>query len=294
MLLSISATAVMLALGLVAKMLTRDWLHPAVIFPIYWAFACCVSILVAPENITSASGPLWILLNTILVAAGAIAGAAFACSSRSRRAMLAAAAGPDSHSIPNRWLRKATLLCILLALLYVVLWLRFEGISVASLTSLQNLARTAMKMSVERYFGAGSAPIYLQLLLTAAYLAPLFGGALYLHRQSRSDMALSLLGLFPSFACFATESTRSSVLYGATMWVAGYLSMRPYLGIRTVKLKKKALLFGVAVIPLMLLLITVWFQIAPKHTLAATSRHFLNGWITRILAKCRLPQADTP
>jgi oligosaccharide repeat unit polymerase len=257
MLPSISATVAMLVLGVVAKVITRDWLHPAVLFPVFWAFACGASILVAPENISSGSGPLWILLNTVFVSAGAVTGTAFASTSQSRRAAHAAPIQPEAPVTSNQWLRRVTGICILLAMLYVVLFMRLQGIDAASLISLRSLARTAMIMSVARYSGTVSTPLYIQLLLTAAYLAPLFGGALYLRRQKRSDTALALLSMLPSLACFATQSTRSSVLFGGTMWVAGYLSMRPYLGIKAVKLKKRTLILFAAAVPLMLLMIAV-------------------------------------
>lgn len=254
---SIIATISMLIVGAVAKLLTRDWCHPAAIFATFWAIACGVSILVAPENISSGSGPLWILLNTVFVAAGAITGAAFACTSQSRRVAIASSVQCQSCPMSNRWLRTAAAICIFLALLYLGLWLRLQGIDAASLTSLQNLARSALKMSIARYSGTAVTPIYIQLLLTTVYLAPLFGGALYLQRQRRSDTALALLSVLPSLVCFATQSTRSSVLYGATMWIAGYLSIRPYLGIRAAKFKKKTLASGIAAVLLMFLLMTV-------------------------------------
>lgn len=256
-------------LGLVAKLLTRDWFHPATIFTCFWAFACGVPIVIAPENITSGSGPLWILLNAIFVIAGAVAGTAFACTSRSRRR---SAAGPTENlcAISTEWLRIVTVICILIAFLHIVAYLHVEGLSVASLTSLRNLSRTALKMSVERYFGSGSIPTYVELLLIAVYLGPLFGGALYLCRQTRSDTALALLSLLPSLVCFATESTRASVLFGGTMWAAGYLSVRPYAGIRAVKLKKKTLVLMLAAIPLMMLLIAVGDSLRSGHANAST------------------------
>lgn len=271
---AILATIGILVLGLVAKLLTRDWFHPATIFACFWAFACGVPIIIAPENITSGSGPLWILLNAIFVIAGAIAGTAFACTSRSRRS---AAGRAETHrsAISRKWLRTVTAVCILVALLHIVAYLRVEGLSIASLTSLRNLSRTAMKMSVERYFGSGSVPRYVELLLIAVYLGPLFGGALYLHRQKRSDTALALLSLLPSLVCFATESTRASILFGATMWAAGYLSVRPYAGIRAAELKKKSLLLMVAAIPLMMLLIAVGDSLRSGHANATTGMEAL-------------------
>lgn len=258
MLLSVIAVLGMLVLGTVAKLLTGDWLHPAVLFPVFWAFGCGIPILVAPENIVSASGPLWILLNTLFVAAGAITGGAFACTSQSRRAVSADSAQPEPYSAPNRWLRNATSICVLLAMLYVVLFMRLQGMDVASLTSLKGLAITAMKMSIARYYSeAVPIPVYVQLLLTAAYLAPLFGGALYLRRQSKSDTAWALLSFLPSLACFATQSTRSSVLFGGTLWIAGYLSMRPFLAIKAFNVKRRALLLAIGAVPMMLLLIAV-------------------------------------
>jgi len=59
MFLSIAATLAMLVLGAVSKFLTRDWFHPATVFSVFWGCACAVAIMVAPENVTSGSGSLW-------------------------------------------------------------------------------------------------------------------------------------------------------------------------------------------------------------------------------------------
>lgn len=257
MITSIFATLGMLILAATARFIVGDWFHPATIFTLFWAFACGIPILVAPENISSASGPLWILFNSLVVALGAITGTAFAGTSQRRRITLAVSLLSDPHADSNRWLQAATSICILLAMLYVVLFMRLQGIDTASLTSLKGLAVTAMKMSIARYTVNVSIPVYIQLLLTTAYLAPLFGGALYLRRRRRSDTAVSLLSLLPTLGCFATQSTRSSVLFGGTMWVAGYLSMRPFLGIKTVNWKRRTILLAVAAVPLMLLMIAV-------------------------------------
>ena len=196
MILSILATIVLLALGAVAKLLTHDWFHPAPSFCVLWGSICGVAIAVAPENITSATGPLWILLNAALVVAGGVAGTAFACSTHHRRLALKTSNDRNSQPFSQVALRRATALCIALGFAYIVLLLHSQGIGVGQLLNLRGLAAAAMKMSFSRYSKASQgAGIYLQLLLCISYLAPLLGGTLFVLRKRRLDKALALLSL---------------------------------------------------------------------------------------------------
>jgi hypothetical protein len=126
MILSVLATIAMLALSAVAKLLTRDWFHPAPLFCALWAAVCGVAIAVAPENITSASGPLWILLNAALVLAGGVAGTALACSSQHRPLAMKKTDDRISPPFSQITLRRATVVCIVLGFAYVVLSLRAQ------------------------------------------------------------------------------------------------------------------------------------------------------------------------
>jgi oligosaccharide repeat unit polymerase len=258
MILSILATFVLLALGAVAKLLTRDWFHPAPLFCMLWASVCGVAIAVAPENITSASGPLWILLNAALVVAGGVAGTAFACSTHHRRLALKTSNDRTSQPFSQVALRRATALCIALGFAYVVLLLHAQGIGVGQLLNLRGLAAAAMKMSFSRYSKASQgAGIYLQLLLCISYLAPLLGGTLFVLRKRRLDKALALLSLLPSLLAFSTQSTRSSVIYGACMWAAGFLSTRSFQRRRAQRISRRAIVWVAFGIPAGLLLISI-------------------------------------
>src|SRR5580692_5363205 len=91
---SIVATIAMVILGAVTKLLTRDWFHPAAIFSLAWACFCGVGLLLAPENITSSSASLWILLNAAVVTIGGVGGTAFAHSGHRLRAVRVAVGPP--------------------------------------------------------------------------------------------------------------------------------------------------------------------------------------------------------
>jgi oligosaccharide repeat unit polymerase len=116
--------------------------------------------------------------------------------------------------------------------MYVFFLLRSQGIGLAQITSVQGLGQTAVKMSLERYSNTTQdTGVAVQLLLSVMYLAPLFGGTLFVRRRRRSDIAIAALTMVPCLVSFAAQSTRSAVLYGATMWVAGYLTARIYSGL---------------------------------------------------------------
>ncbi len=239
---SIVATIAMVMLGAVTKLLTRDWFHPAAIFSLAWACFCGAGLLLAPENITSSSAALWILLNAALVTIGGVAGSAFAHSGHRLRAVRVAVGPPRLRICAQPALRKLTVICIFLGVLFIPLCLRAQGIGLGQLTSLAGWGRTAMRMTVLRYSKGGQPiPTYIELLLTASYLGPLFGGTLFVWRRKFSDSVLSLLTMLPCAAGFAIQSTKASVLYGATMWTAGYLAARTYQGRQASRLRLQAL-----------------------------------------------------
>jgi oligosaccharide repeat unit polymerase len=218
-----------------------------------------VAIAGAPENITSASGPLWILLNTALVLAGSFAGSAFAfTTARRRQSAIEARTGSSVEPSSTRNLQRLTIACIGLGIFYIATFLHAQGIGIGQLTNVGELGRAAFRMSVARYSAARPASgIVLQLLLSVSYLAPLLGGTLFVCWRRRSDKIVGLLSLLPSLVAFATQSTRSSIVYGLSMWAAGFLATRIYEGLRAQKINRKALTWVALSIPAALLLISV-------------------------------------
>jgi oligosaccharide repeat unit polymerase len=88
-------------------------------------------------------------------------------------------------------------------------------------------------MSVERYSNtAPDAGLLVQMLLSVVYLAPLTGGTLFALRRCRADVVVACLTMLPSVASFISQSTRSAVVYSATIWIAGALTARTYSGVR--------------------------------------------------------------
>ena len=192
MLISVLAIAFMGVVGMTARWLSRDWLHPAALFALMWIVACGLPIIVAPEYITSGSGAMWILLNVSLVAAGAILGSMFARHTWRRRSqqMLTGASG---HLLSNKILRIAVVACLGFSGLYIVLWFRRQGFNVGQVGSLGDAARLAHTMSVQRYSAAGQgSTLLIQVLLSVSLLCPLLGGTLFVQRRKLLDTALAL------------------------------------------------------------------------------------------------------
>jgi oligosaccharide repeat unit polymerase len=239
MLTAILATFGMLFLACFSKFLTGDWLHPSTLFCAFWGFACFTAIVIAPEVFISGSGPVWIVFNAALVVAGGVMGTAFGCSSFSRRLskMPASTRNQADHDLVRKRLRRMAAISSMLGVAYVFLMLSSQGVGIAQLTSLRGLGQTALKMSIERYSNTAqdTGPL-VQLLLSVVYFAPLSGGTLFVFRKRRIDAILALLTMAPSLASFVSQSTRSAVIYGATMWVAGFLTARVYCGMRSVRI----------------------------------------------------------
>jgi len=248
---SILASLGIFALAFIAKFLTGDWFHPAAVFCLLWSYSCGIAILVAPEDITSGSGPLWILLNAALVVTGGVAGSASACSSFSRRHSQGRAVIKVSRMLRDSKLRQITAVCSVLGIAYVILLLNSQGIRLTQVTTLEGLGQIASKITLQRY--SGTAPnmgILVRVATSALYLAPLFGGTLFVYRQRRSDIALSLFTMLPSLLSFVAQSTRAAVLYGVTMWVAGYITGRISSGLRVQRIRVRSMFhkLGVGII----------------------------------------------
>lgn len=255
MVLSILATIVMGGVAAVAKGLTRDWLHPATVFTVLWACACGLPVLIAPGIITSGSGALWILLNAVIVTVGGVGGTAFANRGRRRFARMTPTR-PRPQALSHSALRVLAVACLLLGVLYVFLWLQMQGFVVAQVGDVDDVGRIARDMSVQRYSTMGQATTLLvQVLLSVFYLAPLLGGTLFVRRRNALDTSVALLCMVPSLAAFALQSTRSSVLFGGTMWATGYMTTRVYYGLKSRRVRVFALGLGVLAVPLLLVLI---------------------------------------
>lgn len=269
-------------LAMVAKWLIGDWYHPAPLFCALWAVVCGVAIAVAPENITSASAPLWILLNSALVLAGGIIGTAFAISSARRRERTIIYPGDSrsrDFSMLTPTLRRYTIVCTVLGVFYIVFFLKSQNISIMQLTDFRALLRSTLKTSINRYTTTTQVHgLYLQLLLSVSYLAPLLGGTLFILRKIRLDKTLAIVSLVPSVLAFATQSTRSSVVYALSMWITGLMVARVFLGKRADRLNRRALALAIIAVPAGLLLISVGDILRTGGARAGTvEEHFLSG-----------------
>jgi oligosaccharide repeat unit polymerase len=257
---AILSTLGILLLAFAAKYLTQDWLHPASVFCLLWVFLCGMPILLASEDITSGSGPLWILLNAALVVAGGVAGSACAATGFRQRYRRSLGAAVSSRMLSERNLRRITAICAISGVVYILLLLHTEGVSITQLTSMQGLGQTASKMSLERYTNTKpSGGIVVRIVTSALYLAPLFGGTLFVHKQRRSDTVLSLLTMLPCILSFAVQSTRAAVLFGAAMWLAGYITARNASSLRIQHIHTRSILHkaGNAIAAVLLLVVLI-------------------------------------
>jgi oligosaccharide repeat unit polymerase len=121
-----------------------------------------------------------------------------------------------------------------------------QGFNIDEVGSLEDAAIVASRMSVQRYSAAGQATtLLLQLLLSLSLLGPLLGGTLFVRRQGALDTALALSTMSPCLVLFVMQSTRSSVLYSAVMWMAGYMSTRVWCGMKGARVNARVLGIGV-------------------------------------------------
>lgn len=286
MTLSVLAIILLLLLGIAVKAVSRDWLYPGVLFCLVWAFAGFLAIGLAPENLASPTASLWILLNAALVSFGTLLGTTIARTSYVRRLKEENA---DAHRSPRSpyKLRNWTLICIVVAVGYVVILLHSQGIGLSQILSPREIAKIGMEMSFNRYGGRTQLSKGQQLLLAFVYLAPLLGGTLFVRRRDWKDTVTSFLSLCPSFASFALESTRSAVLYGITLWVAAYSATRISLGrpVRHVKFSRGQIIAALSCVPLLIGLILAGDAIRSGHGKAGQAgAELLSGRVKTYLA----------
>jgi oligosaccharide repeat unit polymerase len=238
---SLLPVSVIASLAIVARLLSRSWTHPATLFPSIWAAHALMPLLLAPDLPLYPSGLWWIAMACFSVQTGA-----FLSAPPTRKQSSDLAAAKLRERLRHAALRPmvTTALCLLpVAILSGYLTIDAANRSLASLTSIQGLARMASASSVFRYMAKFYRPnLAVQFFSSAIYLAPVLGGVIYALRRNCKHSLIAFSTFSPALFVTATQTTKAAVLLAAVYWIAGYLACTEYTGGRPSGKKVIALL----------------------------------------------------
>ena len=206
--------------ALFGRVQLRSWLAPGAFFALVWSGFILLALIGAPLYEVSAAAIGWIFASTLAVYAGSLVGAYGLVASPKRSQAL-----PATH-FHFPCLRRILILCILLGIGSSFVLLKASGYGLATLLSLDTLAKIGHEFSVARYSLTYAPPLVVQLLLVFVYVSPLFGGALFVLESSRFNRLLAFLSLAPALLVVLVQTTRAAVLVAGIFWIASYLSTR--------------------------------------------------------------------
>jgi len=213
--------AMILSVGLCARVTERSWIAPATLFAVVWGgYVISASIFfVDPEVMVS--GVLWVLLATLAVYAGTIFG----------RATLPAI---EEVSLPEALRAKATpffphlrliaVVSVVVGLAEIAYLFARHGYSLRAVLTTAAIAQLAAANRADYGYGDLQQGVVERMVFALMYLAPLFGGVLFRTARRRLDRVLALLTLVLPILVTSLYGSRMGILYGASFWLATYLA----------------------------------------------------------------------
>ena len=207
------------------RMATGTWLHPAALFTMWWSFAAILPIVIAPDEPVSPWAVIWIIVASITVSIGAIAGNGGLKTRRS-------ASPPQAGVLEQQLLGWPMLASLVLGLGSSVAFALSSGVVLADLTNLSRLVVVSNQMYVARYaeVGAAAPPLSSRALLPFVYLAPVLGGMVFVLLRKWYWKSSALLTMLPAVAVTVLQTTKAAVLFGASLWLCSYFATRLRVG----------------------------------------------------------------
>lgn len=186
-------------LSLFARVTLGSWVAPGAFFPLFWT-GLIVASLAVPEYPLWPVALWWIFASLFLFYAGSFVGGS-AAAVRSRKHVVV----PRRQVIFPK-LDVITLVSTLLGLSYALL----RGFFAPTILD--------------------TPPLWFQFLLSFLFGAPLFGGMLFASASSNRARRLAVLSVAPAVFFSVTNLGRGPLLASVYFWLAGYWSVRVFLG----------------------------------------------------------------
>jgi oligosaccharide repeat unit polymerase len=273
-----SGTALIFSLVLVAwaiwmRALTGTWLHPGSFFALWWCFAGIVPMLLAPAELVGPNVILWLVVASIAVSAGAIAGNG---GTKTRRLVAPAPATRFELKIFGLVL----IVAILLGMISNIVFILGSGIPLSDVLDVSKLVIVSNAIYVQRYDDVAplQPPALSQALLPFIYMAPAIGGIVFELRKEKLWRLIGLFSFLPALAVTILQTTKAAVLFSMVLWLSGYFATRLRHGKLAVFTKGHFLAAAVIGLPL-----GIFFFAVGLARLASTDVSLLNVVLIKLV-----------
>lgn len=222
----LSASALVLSIVLIGwtvaiRLMSGTWLNPAAFFAVLWCFAGILPMILAPDEPVGPNAMLWVIVASMALSGGALAGN---WGFRSRHLSEA----PPATDRELKIFGAVLLVSIALGLGSSVAYATGSGVALSQLLDIRKLVVVSNQLYVSRYAELGTAPNppFSQALLPFVYLAPAVGGVLFVLRRETKWKILALFSFAPSIAVTVLQTTKAAVLFSLTLWLSTYFATR--------------------------------------------------------------------
>jgi oligosaccharide repeat unit polymerase len=255
------------------RSLAGTWLQPYAFFPLFWCFAGIAPMILAPAEPVGAHAILWLIVASVCVSGGAIAGN---LGFRSRLTTEVATA--TTREI--RLYSFALLSSIGLGLASSVAFVVGSSIPLSDVFQIEKLVVVSNQLYIQRYAESGPPPPppFSQALLPFVYLAPALGGILFVLAREKRLKLLALSAYLPAFAVTVLQTTKAAVLFAIVLWLSSYFATR--LRFRRLAVFTRGHLLVAAVVGA---IVTVFFFAVGLARMATTDASLLNVVLGKLL-----------
>ncbi len=274
----LSGSALVLSTALIGwtvaiRLMSGTWLNPAAFFAVLWCFAGILPLVLAPGGPVGPNAILWVLVASIALSGGALAGNwGFGIRHLSHV--------PAATDRELKLFGAVLLVSIVLGLASSVAYATGSGVLLAEVLDIEKLVVVSNQLYVARYAESGppSPPPFSQALLPFVYLAPAVGGVLFVLRRETKWKILALCSFVPAIAVTILQTTKAAVLFSLTLWLSTYFATRLRFGKLTV-FTRGHLLVATAIGAV----ITVFFFAIGLARMASTDVALLNLVLVKLI-----------
>lgn len=218
---ALALSIVLIAWAACMRTLCGTWLQPGAFFALWWCFAGILPLVFAPNEPVGPNAMLWLIVASIAVSAGGVAGNG---GFRTRRIASPAPA-------TDRELRIFGIVLVVSVALGIgsnVAFIAASSIPLSDVLDIEKLVVVSNSLYVQRAVEAGAPPppMLAQALLPFVYLAPAVGGILFELRQEKGWKLLALASYLPAIAVTVLQTTKAALLFAIVLWLSGYFATR--------------------------------------------------------------------
>lgn len=218
---ALALAIVLIAWAALMRTMSGTWLQPSAFFALWWSGAGILPLVFAPNEPVGPHAMLWLVVASISVSIGALAG------NGGFRTTRIATSQPSTNR--ELYLFAAALgISVIMGLGSNIAFVAGSSIPLSAVLDVEKLVVVSNQLYIQRYAetGAPPPPPLSQALLPFVYLAPAVGGILFVLRSEKRWKLLSLVSFVPAIAVTVLQTTKAAVLFAMVLWFSGYFATR--------------------------------------------------------------------